>query len=99
MREMKPTCDPNGVYSVKRVCAELGISYKTLRKYRESGYIKPLNPGNVYRPLSIPDNPSLIAGISYAPSETTGRLGLPPHQSKSVFRKKTQSEILSLVFR
>ena len=50
MREMKPTCDPNGVYSVKRVCAELGISYKTLRKYRESGYIKPLNPGNVYRP-------------------------------------------------
>lgn len=48
MREMKPTCDPNGVYSVKRVCAELGISYKTLRKYRESGYIKPLNPGNVY---------------------------------------------------
>lgn len=32
MREMKPTCDPNGVYSVKRVCAELGISYKTLRK-------------------------------------------------------------------
>ena len=32
---MKPTCDPNGVYSVK---------------YRERGYIKPLNPGNVYRP-------------------------------------------------
>ena len=95
---MKPTCDPNGVYSVKRVCAELGISYKTLRKYRESGYIKPLNPA-MSTGLSIPDNPSLIAGMSYAPSETTGRLGLPPHQSKSVFRKKTQSEILSLVFR
>ena len=98
MREMKPTCDPNGVYSVKRVCAELGISYKTLRKYRESGYIKPLNPGNVYRPKY--SGQSIIdCWQSYAPSETTSRLGLPPHQSKSVFRKKTQSEILSLVFR
>lgn len=50
MIEDKPTCSPNGVYSVKRTCAELGVSYKTLRKYRESGYIKPLNPTNFLRP-------------------------------------------------
>lgn len=50
MKELKPTCDPNGVYSVKQTCAELGISYKTLRKYKKSGYIKPLNPNNVCRP-------------------------------------------------
>lgn len=48
---MKPTCDPDGAYSVKRTCAELGVSYKTLRKYREYGYITPLNPGNIVRPL------------------------------------------------
>ena len=41
MKELKPTCDPDGVYSVKRTCAELGVSYKTLRKYRDNGYIKP----------------------------------------------------------
>ena len=35
---------------VKRTCAELGVSYKTLRKYKESGYIKPLNPDNASRP-------------------------------------------------
>ena len=28
MKELKPTCAPNGVYSVKRTCAELGISHK-----------------------------------------------------------------------
>ncbi len=50
MRELVPTCDPDGVYSVKRTCAELGVSYKTLRKYKESGYIKPLNPDNASRP-------------------------------------------------
>jgi hypothetical protein len=50
MKEIRPACDPNGVYSVKRTCAELGISNKTLRKYRENGYIKQLNPGNVSRP-------------------------------------------------
>ena len=49
-KELKPTCDPNGVYSVKRTCAELGISHKTLRKYRERGYIRPINPDNVCRP-------------------------------------------------
>ena len=37
MRELVPTCDPEGVYSVKRTCAELGVSYKTLRKYKSSG--------------------------------------------------------------
>lgn len=36
MKEIRPACDPNGVYSVKRTCAELGISNKTLRKYRET---------------------------------------------------------------
>lgn len=50
MKELKPVCDPNGVYSVKRTCAELGISHKTLRKYRENGYIEPVNPDNVRRP-------------------------------------------------
>ena len=50
MRELVPTCDPEGVYSVKRTCAELGVSYKTLRKYKASGYIKPLNPDNASRP-------------------------------------------------
>ena len=48
--------------------------------------------------LSTPDNPSLIADMSYAPSETTYRLGLTLCQSKSVFRKKIQGAILSLVF-
>ena len=50
MKEIRPAWDPNGVYSVKRTCAELGISNKTLWKYRENGYIKQLNPGNVSRP-------------------------------------------------
>ena len=35
MKEIRPACDPNGVYSVKRTCAELGISNKTLKKYRD----------------------------------------------------------------
>lgn len=51
MTELIPTCNPDGVYSVKRTCAELGVSYKTLRKYRECGYIKPMNPDNAVRPL------------------------------------------------
>ena len=50
MRETMPTCDPNGVYSVKRTCAELGVSHKTLMKCRKNGYIIPLNPGNIFRP-------------------------------------------------
>ena len=58
MKEIRPACDPNGVYSVKRTCAELGISNKTLKKYRDktlkkyrdNGYIQPLNPNNVSRP-------------------------------------------------
>lgn len=50
MKELMPTCAPDGVYSVKRTCAELGISHKTLRKYRENGYIKPINPENLSRP-------------------------------------------------
>lgn len=50
MKEQKPTCDPDGIYSVKRTCAELGVSHKTLRKYRQSGYISPVNPDNIHRP-------------------------------------------------
>lgn len=50
MREIKPTCNPFGVYSAKRTCAELGVSYKTLLKYRVSGFITPLNPDNPHRP-------------------------------------------------
>lgn len=50
MTEDKPTCSPNGIYSVKRTCAELGVSHKTLQRYRESGYIKPLTPANLLRP-------------------------------------------------
>lgn len=41
MNESRPTVDPLGVYTVKRTCAELGICYKTLRKYRMNGYIQP----------------------------------------------------------
>ena len=50
MRELEPTCNPKGVYSVKRTCAELGISHKTLQKCREKGYIIPINPDNTHRP-------------------------------------------------
>lgn len=51
MTELRPICHPKGTYSVKRTCAELGVSNKTLRKYRDCGYIKPLNPSNASRPL------------------------------------------------
>ena len=50
MKELRPTCNPNGIYSVKQTCAELGISNKTLYKYKECGYIRPINPTNVCRP-------------------------------------------------
>lgn len=49
MNETRPIIDPQGVYSVKRTCAELGVSYKTLRRYRICGYIKPINPENIHR--------------------------------------------------
>ena len=51
MRELPPECDPNGVYSVKRVCAALEICYKTFSKWRKNGVITPLNPQNTRRPL------------------------------------------------
>ena len=51
MRELQPECDPNGVYSVKRACAALGVSNKTFTKWRRKGIILPLNPGNARRPL------------------------------------------------
>lgn len=50
MKEVQPILDPNGVYSGKRTCAELGVSYKTLQKYRENGYIRQHNPENTTRP-------------------------------------------------
>ncbi|MCM1311097.1 MAG: DNA-binding protein [Bacteroides sp.] len=46
MIETRPTCDPEGVFSVKRTCAELGVCHKTLRKLRSLGLIEPVNPGN-----------------------------------------------------
>ncbi|EJW98085.1 hypothetical protein EVA_13809 [gut metagenome] len=32
------------MYTTKRVCAELGVCYKTLRSYRMKGLIQPVNP-------------------------------------------------------
>ena len=49
MIESKPIVDPLGVYSVKRACAALAVSYKTLRKYRMNGHIQPINPDNLHR--------------------------------------------------
>ncbi len=51
MREFEPTCHPDGVYSVKRACMELGVCHKTFLKYRTQGLIEPLNPGNSRRPV------------------------------------------------
>lgn len=50
MTETKPKCDPSGFYTVKRVCAVLEISAKTLNKYRALGYLRPVNPNNPNRP-------------------------------------------------
>jgi len=50
MRELPPTCNLAGVYCVKRACAELGVSRKTLRRYRLLGLISPINPDNKQRP-------------------------------------------------
>ena len=50
MRELPPTCNPDAVFCVKRACAELEISRKTLRKYRSLGLITPMNPENKRRP-------------------------------------------------
>lgn len=49
MKEFQPQCKPEGIYSAKRACYELGICYKTLKKYKDLGIIKALNPGNKYR--------------------------------------------------
>lgn len=43
MTEYRPDCDPEGVFSVKRTCAELGICKKTLRRLRLRGLIAPCN--------------------------------------------------------
>ena len=50
MKEIRPACDPNGDYADNLTCSELGSSNKTLKKFRETGYIQPLNPNNVSRP-------------------------------------------------
>lgn len=49
MNETKPIVAPQGVYTVKRTCAVLEVSYKTLHKYRMNGYIQPINPKNHHR--------------------------------------------------
>ena len=35
---------PFGSLFSKKTCAQLGVYYKTLRKYRMNGYIQPINP-------------------------------------------------------
>lgn len=50
MTETIPNCLPAGIYCAKRTCAELGVCYKTLRKYVRRGYIQPVNPNNHFRP-------------------------------------------------
>lgn len=50
MTELPPKCNPDGIYSVKRACAELGVSHKTFLKYRAIGLILPVNPNNAKRP-------------------------------------------------
>lgn len=50
MKELPPKCLPEGIYAVKRACYELGVTYKTFRKYRERGLIQPINPENRIRP-------------------------------------------------
>lgn len=49
MKEFPPQCKPEGIYSAKRACYELGICYKTLRRYRRLNLIIPLNPDNKFR--------------------------------------------------
>jgi hypothetical protein len=49
MTERAPQCDPESVFSVKRACAELGVTRKTLRKLRDIGVLTPVNPDNKYR--------------------------------------------------
>lgn len=43
MTEIKPICDPNGAYCVKRTCSILDISKTSLQNYRKRGVITPLN--------------------------------------------------------
>lgn len=49
MRETRPKIDPEGIYPVKRTCAELGVCKNTLRRLREQGLITPVNPQNIRR--------------------------------------------------
>ena len=65
MRELVPTCDPEGVYSVKRTCAELGVSYKRVysvkRTCAELGVsyktLRKYKASGLIKPLN-PDNAS-----------------------------------------
>ncbi len=50
MTELQPKCNPEGIYSVKRACVELGVCHRTFMKYRVKGLIEPINPENVVRP-------------------------------------------------
>ena len=72
MTELQPKCNPEGIYCVKRACAELGVSFKTFRRYREMGLIAPVNPQNrvlgaahfaVYKVLEVADK--LLVALGY----------------------------------
>ena len=49
MVEFVPKINPEGIYSAKRACVELGVTYYTLRSFRKKGFIEPINPKNRFR--------------------------------------------------
>ena len=55
MKELRPTCNPNGIYSVKQTCAERCTNTKSVVI---SDRLTPL----MFAALNTPDNQSLIAG-------------------------------------
>lgn len=42
----RPVLPPDNIYNVKEVCYYLTIDPKTLKIYRDLGYIRPLNPAS-----------------------------------------------------
>lgn len=46
IKNIRPALNPKELFNVKAVQAALGVSAKTLRKYREQGLIFPINPGS-----------------------------------------------------
>ena len=45
-----PNLDPDIVIGGKEVCAEIGCSPSSLRRYKKYGWINQINPGNNARP-------------------------------------------------